>query len=69
MPRATIDDDGVTVTDGCTVHFSYGIPPVSVRAKVVERDGKLVALTPGHKPTSCPVKDLRRHVGNFWVVK
>lgn len=66
--RKVLDDDGVEVTPGCVLHFSYGIPPVSVRAEVVERNGRLVALTPGHNPSSCGVASLRRHVGNFWVV-
>ena len=66
--KQILDDDGVAVTVGCVVNFCYGCPPVGVRAKVIERDGKLIALTPGHKPTSCPISELRRHVGSFYVV-
>jgi hypothetical protein len=69
MAARTIKDDyGVVVTAGCTVGFSYGIPPVHVEAKVIERGGRLIALTPGHNPAECPVASLRRHVGGFWVV-
>ena len=65
--RKVLDSDGYPVTPGCTIIFSYGIPPVPVRAKVVERDGRLIALTPGHKPSECPVASLRYHVGNFFI--
>lgn len=66
--RKILDDDGVEVVAGCTVHFGYGTPGVAVRAKVIDRDGRLIALTPGHNPTECPVDHLARNVGNFWVV-
>ena len=43
--KPLVDDDGTAITAGCTLHFGYGIPPVSVNAKVIERDGdKLIAL-------------------------
>lgn len=67
--KAIKDSDGKPVTAGDTVVFSYGIPPVPVRAAVVERDGKLIALTPGHNPKECRVDSLMRHVGDFWIVK
>ena len=62
------DSDGALVRPGCTIRFGYGIPPVEVRAKVVDRDGDLVALTPGHNPASCLVSDLAAHVGAFSVL-
>lgn len=62
------DDDGLWVTVGDTIRFSYGIPPVGVNAPIVERDGQLVALTPGHKPKECQLRRLRRHVGNWYKV-
>ncbi len=70
MPRRVIkDDDGNEVVPGCVVRFSYGIPPVAVRATVVERDGRLIALTPGHNPPECGMASLRKHVGFFWIEK
>lgn len=65
--RTIKDSDGNIVTAGCHVHFSYGIPPVGVLARVIERNGKLIALTPGHNPKECPVADLKRCVCEFWV--
>ena len=68
MARRTIkDEDGNEVVPGCVIRFSYGIPPVAVRAEVIERDGRLIALTPGHNPTECGVASLNKHVGNFWI--
>lgn len=70
MPRRVIkDEDGTEVVAGCVIHFSYGIPPVAVRANVIERGGRLIALTPGHNPTECGVASLRKHVGTFWIEK
>lgn len=68
MNRRILDSDGVEVRAGHVLSFSYGIPPVGVRARVVDRDGKLIALTPGHKPSECPVSALKRHVGDFYIV-
>lgn len=61
------DSDGVEVKIGDVLQFSYGIPPVSVVAPVIERDGKLIALTAGHNPAECPVADIMDHVGDFWI--
>ena len=61
------DSADVEIKAGAHVLFSYGIPPVYVRAKIVRRAGKLVALTPGHKPTSCPLHNLKRFVGEVYV--
>lgn len=63
------DVDGIEVSAGDIVHFAYGIPPVGVDAAVIDRGGTLIALTPGHKPSECAVKDLKKHVGEFWVEK
>lgn len=67
--RAVKDSDGTPVKDSDVVLFSYGIPPVYVRAPVIERDGRLIALTPTHNPEECPVSQLKRHVGDFWIEK
>lgn len=70
MARKPINDsDGVEVVAGCTIHFGYGIPPVPVVAPVIERDGVLIALTEGHRPSECRVSALARHVGDFWVIR
>lgn len=61
------DSDGVEVIAGCKVSFSYGIPPVAVTSEVVERNGELIALTPGHNPKECKMRTLEHHVGSFWV--
>jgi len=55
MPKPIKDSDGTEVKEGDIIHFSYGIPPVGVRAPVVMRGGKLIALTTGHNPSECPV--------------
>ena len=60
------DDDGEFVYAGDKVQFSYGIPPVGVTGKVIERDGTLIVLTPGHKPKECKLRSLRRYVGAWW---
>lgn len=67
--RKIRDSDGVEVAAGCEIRFAYGLPPVGVLAKVIDRDGRLIALTPGHNPAECPVASLKRHVGDFWVRK
>ena len=60
------DDDGQRVTAGDSVSFCYGLPPVAVVAKIVERDGRLVALCPGHKPAECNLRALRKYVGSWY---
>ena len=65
--RPIKDEDGTIVKEGDFIRFSYGIPPVVVRAEIIARDGKLIALTPGHKPDECSLRQLRRHVGNFSI--
>jgi hypothetical protein len=60
------DTWGKIVRDGDTVTFSYGIPPVGVRATVKEIDGALWVLTPGHKPERAPLRRLRSYVGCFY---
>ena len=59
------DDDGEWVTAGDTVHFSYGIPPVSVDARIIERGGRLIGLCPGHNPPAFNLRSLRRYVGSW----
>lgn len=40
----------IEIKKGKIAHFVYGIPPVTVNAPIIERDGELIMLTPGHKP-------------------
>ena len=61
-----LDDDRVPVKAGDTVRFNYGIPPIVVDAKVVQRRGQLIALTPGHDPAECNLRSLRKYVGNWY---
>lgn len=60
------DDDGERVSAGDTVRFNYGIPPVVVDAKIVQRRGQLIALTPGHDPAECNLRSLRKYVGCWY---
>ena len=61
-----LDDDRTPTRAGDTVCFHYGIPPIGVRAKIIQRGRALIALTPGHTPPECTLRTLRRHVGG-WV--
>lgn len=60
------DDWGNEIKSGDTVSFSYGIPPVRVVAPIVERDGELIAITAGHNPPECPLRELRQSCGSFY---
>jgi hypothetical protein len=66
MKRLTLlDDDGQPTGAGDTVEFCYGIPPVRVLAPVIERDNRLIALTPGNTPGECSLRSLR-HFAESW---
>lgn len=69
MNRYCMDSDGHRTYAGDTILFSYGIPPVRVTAEIVNRNGKLVALTPGHSPSSCTLSRLKSCVGEWWKIK
>lgn len=60
------DDDGMATRAGDIVSFAYGIPPVYVKAEIINRSGTLIALTPGHNPPECRLKDLRGFVGAWF---
>jgi len=67
QPLSTTDTAGRKVVAGDRIHFAYGIPPVGVDADVVEKGGRLVAISPPpHKPRESSLESLRRHVGEFW---
>lgn len=61
-----LDDDGNRVSAGDVVRFSYGIPPVCVKAKLVQRGKQLIALTPEHNPKECNLRSLRKYVGAWF---
>jgi hypothetical protein len=60
------DNDGAEVRHGDTIGFSYGVPPVGVRARVEQRGKSLFALTPGHARAECNLRSLRRYVGEWF---
>jgi len=61
-----LDDDKQKVSAGDTVRFNYGIPPVCVKAKLVQRGNKIIALTPGHNPAESNLRSLRKYVGGWF---
>jgi len=63
-----VDINEVEVKEGDIVHFSYGIPPVSVNAEITSREDKLIVETPNHSPLSCFLNQLEELVGEFEIV-
>ena len=59
------DDDGEWTGASDTVRFSYGIPPVGVDARIIERNGRLIGLCFGHNPPEFDLRSLRRYVGSW----
>ena len=59
------DRHGVIVKQGDTLSFSFGIPPIAVRAEVILRDNQLVVLTPNVNPKECLLSDLEGYIGEF----
>ena len=62
------DRYGKKVKAGDTVHSSYGIPPVVIEGKVVDREGVLWVLCPGHTPDECKLTAFKRYLGGFEVL-
>jgi|DEB0MinimDraft_6_1074348.scaffolds.fasta_scaffold228301_2 putative component of toxin-antitoxin plasmid stabilization module len=63
------DDEGEEVAPGDWISFSYGIPPIRVEAKVSRRNDDMWLTVLGkHKPREMKLKDLRRHVGNWYKI-
>jgi hypothetical protein len=59
--RQIKDDFGQTINEGDTVSFSYGIPPVGVKAKIISENGRLIAVVPEpHKPERCNLSYLKK---------
>lgn len=66
MTQILFDDDRQPTRAGDTIVFNYGIPPLTVRPKVVQRGGSLIALTPGHDPAEVNLRSLRKYVGGWF---
>lgn len=65
-----IDSDGVRVFEGDQIEFSYGIPSVHVKGRVVlGTDGRLHVSTPHTYPKMCSITNLRKSVGLFYKVR
>lgn len=60
------DSDKVRIRAGDWIMFSYGIPPIRVIGEVFERGGKLLVKTPGHSPSECSLRELRKCVYDFY---
>jgi len=63
------DSEGNIIRAGDVIGFSYGIPPRGVKAPVIERDGKLIAITKGNTPSECELGKLKKYVGEFFKIK
>ena len=63
------DRYGKKVESGCLIESSYGIPPVKIIGTVIDRDGELWVLTPGHNPSECKLTAFKRHLGEFEIIK
>lgn len=64
------DDEGNQINDGDVVYFSYGIPPVGVRADV-QKDGAgrlIIEVRGEHNPRFYPLKKLVKE-NNVYKVK
>lgn len=61
-----IDSDGRIVREGDSIHFIYGIPPIRANGTVINRNGVLWALVPGHKPNESTLSDIRKYCEHFW---
>ncbi len=58
--REKMIHNGIEVEEGKIAHFTYGIPPIVVNAPIIERDGKLIMLTPDHTPQEMDMEEAVR---------
>lgn len=68
LPKSHKCDDGYSTRAGDMIMFSYGIPPVRVESEIIDRNGRLIALTPGHYPPECELRKLRGYVGAWYRI-
>ena len=61
------DSNGVLVKAGDVIVSSYGIPPRRLEGKVIERDGKLIVLTPDSNPKESTLHSFKYHLHEFWI--
>lgn len=62
------DRNGVDIYEGDVVGFSYGIPPVYVKAPIVFDDATFWAVTKGHHPERCPIGKLNKFIDGCEVI-
>jgi hypothetical protein len=69
--KAIKDDEGNEINGGDVVSFSYGIPPVGVKADVREdTNGKLfIEVRGNHNPTFYPLRKLVKENSVYKVSK
>ncbi len=63
------DEYGIKVKVGDVLSSAYGIPGRRILGTVIERDGVLWVLTPGHNPSECTLRQFKKHLGEFEVEK
>lgn len=62
-----LDCDKAQVSDGDSISFTYGIPPVKVIAKIREENGRLIGTCIGnHHPKEFNLRSLRSYVGEWY---
>lgn len=62
------DTNGKDIYEGDIIHFSFGIPSISVYAPVEWKVDQWVVITKGHTPSYSPLGSLKEYVGEFEVV-
>ena len=58
------DEDGIRLRSGDYISFAFGLPPISVLARLTETDGRWMIECidpPDVKPRRSTLADLRRH--------
>ncbi len=63
------DMNGTEILEGEIIKFSFGIPGIHVEAPVIFDEGTPYVLTPKHNPKRCALKQLKKHVGEYEIMK